>query len=273
MEGQNEKLIIQDNEILEMNDIFEKISNKYKNKSDDYLLKTVLDEKLRNCIGKEEVKDEIKEGIFLNFDFLYCYIEKDNKKIFIEFLVKARFIDKEAKIFSFWVCSLNYLKEKLQSMGYKQAKINKKKLFPENEEQEDKSSIGYSKNGLDIELINYEVKVTKNIFSLENIFDESQKIFDPIINFENIKEYKKDINMPKTINKDKYKFNRNFITDLRDIMENKNGLYCYFYNEKSGLTFSLLQILEKNRELFNKRYFFLIRNTLKNIAKNIFILE
>ena len=104
MEGQNEKLIIQDNEILEINDIFEKISNKYKNESDDYLLMTALDTKLRNCIGKEEVKDEIKEGIFLNFDFFYCYIEKDNKKIFIEFLVKARFVDKEAKIFSFWVC-------------------------------------------------------------------------------------------------------------------------------------------------------------------------
>ena len=39
MEGQNEKLIIQDNEILEMDDIFEKILKKYKGKSNEYLLK------------------------------------------------------------------------------------------------------------------------------------------------------------------------------------------------------------------------------------------
>jgi len=270
MEGQNEKLIIQDNEILEMNDIFEKISNKYKNKSDDYLLQPALDEKLRNCIGKEKVKYEIKKGIFLNFDFPYCYIEKENKKIFIEFLVKARFIDKETKIFSFWVCSLNYLKEKLQSMGYKQAKINKKKLFPENEEKEGKGSIGSSKDSLDMELINYEVKVTKNIFSLENIFDESQKIFNPAINLENIEEYKKDINMPKTINKDKYKFNINFYTDLRDIMKNKDGLHCYFYNENSGLTLSLLQILEINRELNNTRYFYFNSEYIKKYNKKYF---
>ena len=69
-------------------------------------------------------------------------------------------------------------------MGCKQAK---KKLFLENEKQEDKGSNGssreslYNKNCLDIKLINYEVKVTKNIFSLENIFNESQKIFDPIL--------------------------------------------------------------------------------------------
>jgi hypothetical protein len=50
-------------------------------------------------------------------------------------------------------------------MGFKQAKINKKKLFPENEE--DKGSNGSSsetlddKDNLDIKLINYEVKVTK----------------------------------------------------------------------------------------------------------------
>ena len=276
MERKNEKLIIQDTEILEMDDIFEKISNKYKNKSDEYLLKTALDANLRNYIGKGKVKDEIKEGVFLNFDFLYCYIEKDNKKIFIDFLVKARFKDEEKRKFSFWVCSFNYLQEKLQSMGYKQAKINKKKLFPENEEQEDKGSNGSSsesldnKNGLDSKLINYEVKVTKNIFSLENIFDESQKIFDPTINFENIEEYKKDINLPKTINKDKFKFNKNYITDLRDFMNNEDGLYCYFYNEKSGLTLSLLQILEKNRELINTRYFYFNSEYIKKYGKKYF---
>ena len=276
MERQNEKPIIKDNEILEMDDIFEKISNKYKNKSDQYLLKTVLDEKLRNCSDKDEVKDEIKKDVFLHFDFPYCFIEKGNKTILIKFLVKARFRDEEQNIFSFWVCSFNYLKEKLQSLGFKQAKINKKKLFPENEEQEDKSSNGSSsesldnKNGLDIKLINYEVKVTKFIFSLENIFDKSQKISNPAINFENIEEYKKDLKLPKTINKDKFKFNKNFITDLRDFMEKEDGLYCYYYNEQSGLTLSLLQILEKNRKLFKTRYFYFNSEYIKNYRKKYF---
>ena len=269
MEGKNEKLIIQD-EILEMDDIFDKISNKYKNKSDEYLLKSTLDAKLKDCIDKGNVRDEIQEGVFLNFDYLYCYIEKGNKKIFIQFLVKARFIDEEKKKFSFWVCSFNYLQEKLQSMGYKQAKINKKKLFPENEDQEDKGSNGSYKIGLDSKLINNEVKVTKNIFSLENIFDESQKIYNSIIDFENIKNYKKDINIPKTIKKDKLKFNKNFITDLRDFINNKNGLYCYFYNEKSGLTLSLLQILEKNRQLFNTRYFYFKSEYIEKYSKKYF---
>ena len=48
--------------------------------------------------------------------------------------------------------------------------------MPENEELENKGSNSSSlksldgKNGLDFKLINYEVKVTKNIFSLENIW-------------------------------------------------------------------------------------------------------
>jgi len=101
MKDQNEKQIIQDTEILEMDDIFEKILNKYKNESDEYLLKTELFAKLKNYINKGKVKDEIKEGVFLNFDLVYCYIEKGNQKIFIDFLVKARFIDEEKKNFLF----------------------------------------------------------------------------------------------------------------------------------------------------------------------------
>ena len=193
---------------------------------------------MRICAGKEKVKDEIKKDVFLHLDYPYCYIEKDNKKIFIEFSVKAKFIDEEKKSFSFWVCGFDYLKEKLQSLGYKQAKINKKKLFPKNKEQEYKGSNGSSSEplddriGLDNELIKYDVKVTKIIFNLENIFDESQKIFNPAVNFENGEKYKKDLKMSKTINKNQFIFNNNFITDLRKIMKNKNDLYFYFYKEK-----------------------------------------
>ena len=60
-----------------MVDIFEKISNK----SDDFLLKTALDKNLSYYISKEEVKDEIKEEVLINFNFPYFCIEKDNKKI------------------------------------------------------------------------------------------------------------------------------------------------------------------------------------------------
>ena len=275
MERQNEKLIIE-NKILEMDDIFEKISNKYKNKSDEYLLTKVLDNNFKKYVGKKEVKDIIKEGVILHFDIPYCYIEKDNKKIYINFLVKARFIDEEDNKFSFWVCSLNYLKETLQDMGFKQAKINKKKLFPENEEQKDKGSNGSfresldNNDDLDIKLINYEVKVTKKIFNLENIFDESQKIFNPAFNLDYIEEYKKDIKLPKTINKTKYKYNIDFKTDLKFFFGKPDGLYCYFYNEKSGLTLSLLQILEKNRELFNTRYFYFNSEYIKKYSKKYF---
>ena len=268
MKEEYEQLIIEDPEILEMNNIFEKISNKYKNKFDEYLLKATLDKKLNNYAGKGKVEETIEDKLFVYFYYPLCYIEKGNKIIDIEFLVKPIFLDeKEKKKFSFWVCSFNYLKEKLQSLGYKQAKINKQILFPVNEFQQDKDSNGSSSESfdLDIKLMNYEVIISKKTFSLENIFDESQKLFDPTINLENIKEYRKDLNMSKTIdkNKDKFQFNKYYITDLRNFIKRKNNLFYYFYNEKSGLTFSLLQLLEINRELMKTRYFYFNSNYIE----------
>ena len=260
MQDQNNKKIIHDQEISEIDIIFEKISNKYKDKKDEYLLKKVLDEKKTNYIGSEKTSEEIEKGIFFSFDYPYCYLEKNNKTIFIKFLVKARFFDSENnKRFSFWVCSFDYLKEKLQLMGYKKAKIGKDKLFVEN-----------NIDNIDIKLKDKEVNVYKNIFSLENIFDKSQEIFNPTISFKNIADYEKDIEIPETKNKDKLKFNKNYITDLREIMEKENGLYCYFYNEKSGLTLSLLQILEKNRELLNTRYFYFNSEYINKYKKKYF---
>ena len=260
MQDQNNKKIIHDQEISEIDIIFEKISNKYKDKKDEYLLKKVLDEKKTNYIGSEKTSEEIEKGVFFSFDYPYCYLEKNNKTIFIKFLVKARFFDSENnKRFSFWVCSFDYLKEKLQSMGYKKAKIGKDKLFVEN-----------NIDNIDIKLKDKEVNVYKNIFSLENIFDKSQEIFNPTISFKNIADYEKDIEIPETKNKDKLKFNKNYITDLREIMDKENGLYCYFYNEKSGLTLSLIQILEKNRELLNTRYFYFNSEYINKYKKKYF---
>ena len=277
MESQNNKQIIQDQEISEMDSIFEKISNKYKNKKDEYLLKKVLDEKKASYIGREKTSEEIEKGAFLSFDYPHCYLEKDNKTIFIKFLVKARFLDSENnKRFSFWVCSFDYLKEKLQSMGYKRAKIGKDKLFVEDEEKKVKgsrSSSGESlenSNEIDIKL-KKEVNVYQNIFSLENIFDKSQEIFNPAISFKNIEDYEKDIEIPETKNKDKLKFNKNYITDLTEIiMDKKNGLYCYFYNKKSGLTLSLIQLLEKNRKLIKTRYFYFNSEYINKYKKKYF---
>ena len=276
MQDQNNKQIIQDQEISEIDIIFEKIANKYKDKKDEYLLKKVLDEKKTDYIGGEKTSEEIEKGAFLSFDYPHCYLEKDNKTIFIKFLVKARFLDSENnKRFSFWVCSFDYLKEKLQSMGYKRAKIGKDKLFVEDEEKKVKgsrSSSGESlenSNEIDIKL-KKEVNVYQNIFSLENIFDKSQEIFNPAISFKNIEDYEKDIKIPETKNKDKLKFNKNYTTDLREIMEKENGLYCYFYNEKSGLTLNLLQILEKKKKLFNTRYFYFNSEYINKYKKKYF---
>ena len=261
MQDQNNKKIIHDQEISEIDIIFEKISNKYKDKKDEYLLKKVLDEKKTNYIGSEKTSEEIEKGVFFSFDYPYCYLEKNNKTIFIKFLVKARFFDSENnKRFSFWVCSFDYLKEKLQLMGYKKAKIGKDKLFVEN-----------NIDNIDIKLKDKEVNVYKNIFSLENIFDKSQEIFNPAISFKNIEDYEKDIEIPETKNKDKLKFNKNYITDLTEIiMDKKNGLYCYFYNKKSGLTLSLIQLLEKNRKLIKTRYFYFNSEYINKYKKKYF---
>ena len=277
MEDQNNEQIIQDQEITELDRIFEKISNKYKDKNDKYLLKNVLDAKLVDCVGCEKISEEIENGAFFIIHYPCCYLEKGNKKISIEFLVKARFLDKENnKRFSFWVCSFDYLEDKLISMGYKSAKIGKDKLYVENKEKKvegSRSSSGESlENSEDIDIILKDkvVNVYKNIFSLENIFDKSQQIFDPTISFKNIEDYVKDIKIPEAKNKDKLKFNKNYITDLRKIMRNENGLYCYFYNKKSGLTLSLLQILERNREIYNTRYFYFNSAYINKYKKKYF---
>ena len=276
MEEQCKELKDKDTQVSEMDNIFEKISDKYKDKSDEYLLKKQLDNLLENnCLV---IKEEIEKGVFFIMDYPLCYLKRDNEKpLRIQFLVKAKFIDENKKKFSFWVCSFQYLKIKLQSMGYQEAKINKKKLFSEKEEQKDKESNNSSSESLDdnseldTELINYEVKVTKNPFSLENIFVKSQKLFNPFDNIENIEEYKKDLNISKSIDNKEFKFNKDYATDLIEIFEkNIKNIYFYFYNGKSGLTLSLLQRLEKERTIFNLRYFYFNSEYIEKYKKKYF---
>ena len=86
-------------------------------------------------------------------------------------------------------------------MGYKEAKIIKKKkiLFSEKDEHMNKDSNGSSseslddKTNLDIELSQYEIKVKKNPFNLEKTFKKSHNIFDPLINNDNLEDYLLDI--------------------------------------------------------------------------------
>ena len=188
-----------------------------------------------------------------------------NKKIDIKFLVKAKFKDDEKKEISFWVCSLEYLKEQLMNLGYKEAKIIKKKkiLFSENKEQENKDkesgassseTLEDKNTNLDIELFENKVRVSKNPLNIGNIFNNAQNIFNPLVNMDNIKDYLYDLNLQKQ-NYEKLILNEEYSNYLIDICEinHKNNIYCY--NQISGVTLSLLQILEQKREVYGTRYF------------------
>ena len=169
------------------------------------------------------------------------------------------------KKISFWVCSLEYLKEQLMNLGYKEAKIIKKKktLFSVNGEQENKNKESFDdKNtNLDIELIGNEVRVSKNPFNIRNIFNSAQNIFNPLVNMDNIKDYLYDLNLEKK-NYEKFILNEEYSNYLKDIWEinHKNNIYCYI--QISGVTLSLLQILEQKRDIYGTRYFHF--NSLKN---------
>ena len=106
-------------ELSELNIIFEKISNKYKNQSDEYLFSTTLEKYLLNPKTTNNI-DIIQNDVFFNIRYPFCFLKRKNKKdIEVQFLVKAKFIDENNENFSFWVCSFQFFKEALQSLGYK----------------------------------------------------------------------------------------------------------------------------------------------------------
>ena len=167
------------------------------------------------------------------------------------------------------------------NLGYKEAKIIKKKkiLFCDvDEEQENKdkeSGVSSSKSfddintNLDIDLIENEVKISKNPLTIGNIFDSAQNIFNPWDNMNNIKDYLYDLNLQKQ-NCEKLIFNEDYSNYLTDILENnhKDNIYCY--NQISGVTLSLLQILEKKREVYETRYFHFNSEKIDKYKKNYF---
>ena len=200
--------------------------------------------------------------------------------IVIKFLVKARFINDDKEEFSFWVCSLEYLKEQLMNLGYKEAKIIKKKniLFSEDKEHENKDkesasssseSIDNQNNNLDNELVENEVRVTKEPFNIGNIFDTAKKIFNPIENMDNIKNYLYDLNLRKE-NYKKLILNRKYLNNLIDICTINNQINICCYNQNSGVTLSLLQLFEQSRQIFKTRYFHFNSELIDKYKKKYF---
>ena len=99
MDKQYEKEL--EKEIRKMDEIFEKISNKYKDESEEFLFKA----KLNNLINKKFLPcktEVIKRGIILSFEKPLCFLKISNKTpIRIEFLIKCNFVDEEKKNFLF----------------------------------------------------------------------------------------------------------------------------------------------------------------------------
>ena len=97
-----------------MNRIFKKVSDKYKDKADKYLLNKKVTKLINDIISSnKEFKEEIEKDTYFLFDNPILYIQTGKENYFIKFLVETKIFDDNGKEFSFWVCSYDYLKEKL----------------------------------------------------------------------------------------------------------------------------------------------------------------
>ena len=270
-------------DIRKMDNIFQRIFDKYKINSESYISKDRINELINNSV-KDKTKniEYIENDIYFKFSFPFFYIKtKEEKFIYIKFLVYTNFITEDKETFSFWVCSYEYLKQKLNSLGYAKPKLIKTNLFLNKKEEKkinDNDSNNSSsesledKTNIDTYLMKYKILVSYNKnFNLKDIFKKSQDVFDPFDNINNIGSYKKDLNISKSIDITKIQFSENYITNLSDyIFKNNNNIYSYYYNEKSGLTFSLIQILEKLRQLSDFRYFYFNAEKIEKYKKKYF---
>ena len=255
-------------DIRKMDNIFQRIFDKYKINSESYISKDRIKELIHDSKkNKTQNIEYIEKDIYYTFNFPFLYIStKEEKFIYINFLVYTNFITEDKETFSFWVCSYEYLKQKLNSLGYSETKLIKTNLFlnkKENEINDNDSNNSSSESledkiNIDAYLMKYKILVSDNKnFNFKDIFKESQEVFDPFVDINNIGLFRKDLNISKSIDITKIKFSENYITNLNDyIFRDKNNIFSYYYNEKSGLTFSLIQILEKLRQLSDFRYFY-----------------
>ena len=212
--------------IRKMDNIFQRIFHKYKINSESYISKDRINELINNSVNDKTKNIEyIENDIYFKFSFPLFYIKtKEEKFIEINFLVYTNFITEDKETFSFWVCSYEYLKQKLNSLGYAKPKLIKTNLFlnkKEESEINDNDSNNSSSESLenqiniDTYLMKYKILVSGNKnFNLKDIFKKSQDVFDPFDNINNIGLYKKDLNISKSIDISKIQFREKYITNL-----------------------------------------------------------
>ena len=98
--------------IRKMDNIFQRIFDKYKINSESYISKDRINELINNSVNDKTKNIEyIENDIYFKFSFPLFYIKtKEEKFIEINFLVYTNFITEDKETFSFWVCSYEYCK-------------------------------------------------------------------------------------------------------------------------------------------------------------------
>ena len=232
---------------------------------------------------------ENKFIIYLTYPNITLKDINENKSLSIKYLIKVKFVNEENDLFESWICSNEFLLEKIKYMGYKEAKIGITKIFSEKQKEENNSNKSNS-NSPSTESIDFSINIEKELisekfiylkkefFNLDNIFKKSKNFFafknqmcenNPL---NEINQYKNDLNIIDFVNKKNFKCNTNYINDL-DFLNFKKGLNYYLYNMKSGTTFSIFQHFENIRIIHNIKYFYcncqLLINDLKFKKKYI----
>ena len=232
---------------------------------------------------------ENKFIIYLTYPNITLKDINENKSLSIKYLIKVKFVNEENDLFESWICSNEFLLEKIKYMGYKEAKIGITKIFSEKQKEENNSNKSNS-NSPSTESIDFSINIEKELisekfiylkkefFNLDNIFKKSKNFFafknqmcknNPL---NEINQYKNDLNITDFVNKKNFKCNTNYINDL-DFLNFKKGLNYYLYNMKSGTTFSIFQHFENIRIIHNIKYFYcncqLLINDLKFKKKYI----
>lgn len=264
--------------------IFEEIFNKLKRENDTYISSKrfieIYEEKIdEKSIGSKELsvlnnnnlnnindtnRDSIeiilKNGLKLYLTYEQAYLKDNNNTLIILFLIKANFIDYiDKNILSYWVCSLDFLIEKIKNLGYNNAKITKNITLISNKEKVTNDSSSPSIEDFNENLIIYnDIILKKDSFNSENIFKKSFNYLNLAFNLNNIDEYRKDLHIDINLNKNERIYNFNFLFDLSEYIKKMKfqGVDYYLYNAKSGITFSILQFFEDKREMLGIKYFY-----------------
>ena len=72
---------------------------------------------------------ENKFIIYLTYPNITLKDINENKSLSIKYLIKVKFVNEENDLFESWICSNEFLLEKIKYMGYKEAKIGITKIF------------------------------------------------------------------------------------------------------------------------------------------------